>query len=60
MTVMLGFATVTLPSVLIAGYYLFQADDEEREQYLDAQHTTIKRFVLSMQILSILFSFSFG
>lgn len=35
MTVMLGFATVTLPSVLLAGYYLFQADDEEREQYLE-------------------------
>ena len=29
-----GMQYLTLPSMLIAGYYLYEADDEEREQYL--------------------------
>lgn len=28
-------ATITVPSILITGYYLYQAPDDEREEYLD-------------------------
>lgn len=30
-----GMATVTIPSVLITGYYLYAAPEEEREEYLE-------------------------
>ena len=35
MTLFLGMSTITMPSVLISGYYLFQADEEERNEYLE-------------------------
>ena len=30
-----GFTTITIPSVIITGYYLYGASDDEREEYLN-------------------------
>mgnify|MGYP003146615788 CR=1 FL=1 len=31
----IALSTITLPSILITGYYLYEADDDEREEYLN-------------------------
>lgn len=34
-TIFWGTATITIPSIFLTGYYLYAADDEDREEYLE-------------------------
>ena len=62
-TAVWGLATVTLPSVLITGYYLYSAPDDEREEFLNIplwQRDMFWNFKQGGEWIKIPKPFSFG